>query len=89
MNTAVRVILTASTPHGFLAATRTSTMEAKSQRPKEREGAILELDAAIEALNHAKELSSITPAKTVFGFVSVILATIKVSRLMFFLVNLM
>jgi len=64
-------------------------MEAKSQRPKEREGAILGLDAAIEALNLAKELSSITPAKTVFGFVSVILAMIKVSLLLFLLVNRM
>ena len=56
-------------------------MEAKSQRPKERGNTILVLNAAIEALNLAKELSSITPAKAVFGSVSVILTTIKVSLL--------
>ena len=58
-------------------------MEAKSQRPKEREGAVSALNAAIEALNLAKELSSITPAKAVFGAVSVILTVIKVSLLVF------
>ena len=56
-----------------------STMEAESQRPKEREGTISALNVAIEALNLAKEVSSITPAKAVFGSVSVILTTIKVS----------
>jgi len=54
-------------------------MEAKSQRPKERKGAVLALDAAIEALNIAKELSSITPAKAVFGSVGVVLTMIRVS----------
>ena len=58
-------------------------MEAKSQRPEGREGAILALDVAIEALNLAKELSSITPAKAVFGSVSVILVMIKVGFLVF------
>jgi hypothetical protein len=48
-------------------------MEAESQRPNEREGTISALNAAIEAMNLAKELSSITPAKAVFGSVSVIL----------------
>jgi hypothetical protein len=56
-------------------------MDAESQRPKGREGTISTLNAAIEALNLAKELSSITPAKAVFGSVSVILATIRVSSL--------
>jgi len=65
-------------------------MEAdQPQRLKEREGDALVLDAAIEALNLAKELSSITPAKVVFGFVSAILAMIKVILLLFFLVNRM
>ena len=59
-------------------------MEAKSQRPKERDGAVSALNAAIEALNLAKEISSITPAKAVFGSVSVILTTIKVSLLLVF-----
>jgi len=40
------------------------------------------LNAAIEAMNLAKELSSITPAKAVFGTVSVILAMIRVSLLL-------
>jgi len=56
-------------------------MEAESQRPKEREGAISALDAAIEAMNLAKELSSITPAKAVFGSVSVVLTMTRVSFL--------
>ena len=59
-------------------------METESRRPKGRDGAILALNAAIEALNLAKELSSITPAKAVFGSVSVILTTIKVSLLLVF-----
>ena len=63
---------------------RVSTMEAKSQRPKGRESTISALDASIEVLNLAKEISSITPAKAVFGSVSVILTTIRVSSPMFF-----
>ena len=59
-------------------------MEAKSQRPKGREGAISALNVAIEALNLAKEVSSITPAKAVFSSVSVLLAIIKVSILLVF-----
>ena len=57
-------------------------MEARSQRPKGREGTISTLNAAIEAMNLAKEVSSITPAKAVFGTVSVILAMIRVSFLL-------
>ena len=59
-------------------------MEGKSQRPKEREGIILALKGTIEAMNLAKELSSITPAGTVFGSVSVVLTMIKVSLLLVF-----
>ena len=59
-------------------------MEAESQRPKGREKTISALNATIEALNLAKELSSVTPAKAVFGSVSVILATIRVSFLPIF-----
>ena len=50
-----------------------------SQRPKEREGTISALNGAIEAMNLAKEVSSITPAKAVFGSVSFILTMIRVS----------
>jgi len=56
-------------------------MQAKSQRPKGRENTISALNATVEALNLAKELSSITPAKAVFGTVSVILVMIGVSPL--------
>ena len=42
------------------------------------------LNAAIEAMNLAKEVSSITPAKAAFGFVGVLLTMIKVC---FFLFN--
>ena len=61
---------------------RISTMEAESQRPKERGGVVSVLDVAIEALNLAKEVSSVTPAKAVFGSVSVILTMIKVNFLL-------
>jgi len=56
-------------------------MEAKSQRPKGRENTISALNVTIDALNLAKELSSITPAKAVCGTVSVILVMIRVSSL--------
>ena len=56
-------------------------MEAESQRPEGRENNISALNAAIEVLDLAKELSSITPAKAAFGSVSVILTTVKVSLL--------
>ena len=58
-----------------------STMETRSQQPKGRDGAISSLNAAIEAMNLAKEDSSITPAKAVFGSVSVLLTMIKVRSL--------
>ena len=75
--------LTAFTQHRFLQTVfsrppQVSTMEAKSQRPKDRDGAILALNATIEVLNLAKEISSITPAKAAFGAVSVLLAMLKV-----------
>ena len=54
-------------------------MEVEPQRPKGREGTISTLNAAIEVINLAKEVSSIAPAGAVFGSVSVILTTIKVS----------
>ena len=55
-------------------------MEAESQRPNEWEGAISALNAAIEALNLVK-ISSIPPAKAVFGSVIVILTLIRVCLL--------
>ena len=76
-------------PHGPHAAlvsrsyleSQRSTMKAKFQQPKEREGVISELNTAIETLNLAKEASGIAQAKAVFGSVSIILATIRVSFL--------
>jgi len=57
-------------------------MEIESRRPKGREGAILALNGSIEILNLAKELSSITSAKAVFGSVSVVLSMIRVNFLL-------
>jgi len=58
-------------------------MEEKSQRPRDREGVISLLNATIEALNLAKEISSITPAKAAFASVSVLLTMTRV-RFFFF-----
>ena len=57
-------------------------MAAKSQRPKGRDRSISALNVTIEALNLAKEVSSITPAKAAFGSVSVLLTMIKVCYLL-------
>jgi len=57
-------------------------MEAgEPQRPEGREGTISALNVTFEALNLAKEVSSIM---AVFGSVSVILAMIRVSSLVTF-----
>jgi len=58
-------------------------MEAKPQRPKDREGVISLLNVTIEALNLAKEISSITPAKAAFGSVSALLTMVKVRSSLF------
>jgi len=63
---------------------RVSTMDAKTQQPKDREGAISALNAAVEALNLMKEIASVTPAKAAFGSVSVLLAMIRVSFVLFY-----
>jgi hypothetical protein len=56
-------------------------MEAKSQRPKGREGVISALNKAIEGLNPVKT-SSFPPAKAVFGSVVVLLTLIRVRFLL-------
>ena len=56
-------------------------MDADSKRQKRRESALSLLDATIEAMNLAKEISSYTPAKAVFGSVGVLLTMIKVHLL--------
>ena len=53
-------------------------MAAKSQRPNGQNGALSSLNVAIDILNLAKEVSSITPAKAAFGSVSILLTMIKV-----------
>ena len=53
-------------------------MATSSQPQKGRDGALSMLNGAIEVLNLAKEISSVTPAKAVFGSVSVLLAMIRV-----------
>jgi hypothetical protein len=56
-------------------------METESQQPKEREGVISALNGFIEVFNLAKEISSNTPAKAVFGSANVLLVMIRVSLL--------
>ena len=58
-------------------------MDKDSKRQKRRDDALSLLDAAIEAVNLAKEISSPTPAKAVFGTVSTLLTTIRVHLLLF------
>lgn len=57
-------------------------MSVRPQRPKDRDGAMVALNEAIHVLSTANT-SSVTPAKAVFGSVSLLLATIRVSSLFF------
>ena len=61
---------------------RVSTMDANSNREKWRDGVLSSLNGAIEVMNLAKELASVTPAKAVFGSVGVLLTMIRVSVLL-------
>jgi len=61
---------------------RDSTMAAKSQRQEERENAVSSLNAAIEAVNHAENISNIPPVKAAFGSASILLSMIRVSFLL-------
>jgi len=54
-------------------------MATKPQRPKHRDVALSSLNAAVETLNLVKESASVTPAKAIFGTVSVVLTMIRVS----------
>ena len=70
---------TARAPHRFLAATATSTMDAKSSKQQKRpENALSLLDVAIGVLNLAKDVCGIPPAQAVFGSVSILLTMIRV-----------
>jgi len=51
----------------------------KSRQPTGQDAVLSSLNVAIDGLNFAKELSSITPAKAVFGSVSILLTMIRVS----------
>jgi hypothetical protein len=64
--------------HTVFSQLRVSTMDAKSERHRE---SLSSLNAAIEAINLAKEIASVTPAKAIFGSVSVVLTVIRVSFL--------
>ena len=54
------------------------TMDGKSQRPRRQDGVLSSLNAAIDAINIAKDVMDITPAKAVFGSISVVLTMIRV-----------
>ena len=58
-------------------------MTDNSQQQKGRNGVLSSLNVAIEGLNLAKELTSATPAKAVFGSVAILLTMIRVSFLPF------
>ena len=53
-------------------------MSTNSKRPNRREGILSSLNMAIDAMNLAKEATSMTPAKGVFGSVSILLTMIRV-----------
>ena len=57
-------------------------MQANSQREIGRDGVISTLNVTIEALNLAKEICSISPAKAAFATVVVLLIAIKVRFLL-------
>ena len=58
-------------------------MDADPRQQKRRDDALSLLNVAIETMNLAKEVASITPAKAVFGSVSVLLTMIRVRSLLF------
>ena len=53
-------------------------MDPESQQQKRQDNALSLLDAIIEISNLVKEISSPTPAKAVFGTVSILLTMIRV-----------
>ena len=53
-------------------------MKAQSQRPKRQDGILSSLNTAIDAMNIAKDVMGMTPAKAVFGTVCIILTMIRV-----------
>jgi len=57
---------------------RVSTRKDKSQRPKGQDATISALNTAIESFNLTEGVSSIPPAKAVFGSISTLLTMIRV-----------
>jgi len=57
-------------------------MPTNSRRPEHRDAALHSLNAALEAVELAKELSTVAPARAVFGTVSIILTMTRVSLLL-------
>ena len=53
-------------------------MADKSQRQKERDGVLSSLNMAVDALNRAKEATSMTPAKAAFTSAGILLTIIRV-----------
>ena len=53
-------------------------MDTNPQRPNRWEGLLSSLSMAIDGMNLAKEATSMTPAKGVFGSVSILLTMIRV-----------
>ena len=58
-------------------------MDPDSQRRERRDDLLSSLNVAIEAMNLVKEVSTIPPAKAVFGSVSILLTMIRVRFLPF------
>ena len=56
-------------------------MDTRPQRQKGRDTTLSSLNAAIDAMNIAKDVMSMTPAKAAFGSVSIILTMIRVGSL--------
>ena len=53
-------------------------MTSEFEPRKEKDTTLSALNATIEVLNLAEEISAITPAKAVFGSVSILLAMVRV-----------
>ena len=57
-------------------------MTDKYQQPKGQDGVLSTLNLAIDGLNLAKEVASVTPAKAAFGAVAILVTMIRVSPLL-------
>ena len=60
-----------------------SAMICEPKPPKGRGDVLSSLNMAIDDLNLTKEVSSITPAKDIFGSVGILLTTIRVTFILF------